>query len=216
MTFLRKSGSLVEVSIKSLATAARCSFCSGSRSLWTNFTTTHFILRSWIKISDTVVLGIPRSASSSHTVSCWSLLIAALTGQHSKAFCLLQAFQNVDHFQQILNHLWSIYTRFQFALLSLHHPQKPSVWIIWIISMEECSNLTQTLIQICCSTRSVILNVRVTWYTGSLSGVYCSRIGIPVLSPCLPGYINVMPTVLIILTGTGLFLNRLHVPKYTE
>ena len=35
--------------------------------------------RSCIKTSDTVVFGIPRSASSSHTVSCWSLLIAACT-----------------------------------------------------------------------------------------------------------------------------------------
>ena len=35
--------------------------------------------RSCIKTSDTVVFGIPRSASSSHTVSCWSLLSAACT-----------------------------------------------------------------------------------------------------------------------------------------
>ena len=28
--------------------------------------------------------------------------------QHSQVFCSLQAFQNVDHFQQILDHLWSI------------------------------------------------------------------------------------------------------------
>ena len=72
MTFLRKSGSLVMFCIKPSATAAQCSFCSG-----TNFATTCFMPRSCVKISDTIVFGIPRSASGSHTVSCWSLLIAA-------------------------------------------------------------------------------------------------------------------------------------------
>ena len=40
-TFLRKSGSLVVVWIKSLAAAAACSFCSGSRSHRTNFPPLH-------------------------------------------------------------------------------------------------------------------------------------------------------------------------------
>ena len=44
-----------------------------------NFAMTHFMTRSCIKISDTVVFGISRSASSSHTVSHQSLLIAAFT-----------------------------------------------------------------------------------------------------------------------------------------
>ena len=59
---------------RSLATAARCSFCSGSKSYGANFATL-FMIRSCIKISDTVVFGIPKSASRSHTVSCRSLLI---------------------------------------------------------------------------------------------------------------------------------------------
>ena len=62
--------------IKSLGTGAWCPFCSGSRNSGTNCAITHVKPRSWIKISDAVVFGIPRSASSSHTVSCWSLLIA--------------------------------------------------------------------------------------------------------------------------------------------
>ena len=66
MAFLRKSGSLVAVWIKSFATAARCSFWSSNRSCGTNFATTNFMPRSCVKISDTVVLGIPRSTSSSH------------------------------------------------------------------------------------------------------------------------------------------------------
>ena len=64
--FLRKAGSLVVVWVKSLATAARCSFHSGSRSHRTHFATTCFMPRSCIKISDTVIVEIPTSASSSH------------------------------------------------------------------------------------------------------------------------------------------------------
>ena len=43
-----------------------------------NFGTTHFMPRSCVKILDTAVFGTPRSASSSHTVSRQSWLIAAL------------------------------------------------------------------------------------------------------------------------------------------
>ena len=46
-----------------------------------------------------VGFGIPRSASSSRTISRPSLLIAACTHSPSQVFCLLQAFQNVDHCQ---------------------------------------------------------------------------------------------------------------------
>ena len=73
---LRKSGSLVAVQIKSLATAIQCSLCSSSRSYRTNIATMHFMPWSCVKISDTV-FGIPRSVSSSCTGSHWSLLIAA-------------------------------------------------------------------------------------------------------------------------------------------
>ena len=63
MTFLRKSGSLLVVWIKSLAPTAQCSFCSGSKSHKTNFVITHFMPRSCDKIhrvtSDIVVFGIP-------------------------------------------------------------------------------------------------------------------------------------------------------------
>ena len=78
MTFLRKSGSLVEVSIKSLATAARCSFCSGSRSHRMNFATTHFMPDSYDKISRHSSFRKPQiSFSSSPTVGCQSLLTRA-------------------------------------------------------------------------------------------------------------------------------------------
>ena len=45
--------------------------------------------------------------------------------------------------------------------------------IIPVVSVGECSSLTQHLMQICCSARSVILNVMATQYTRSLNGIYC-------------------------------------------
>ena len=94
-----------------------------------------------------------------------------------------------------------------------------SFWIIQIVSTEECSSLTQNLMQIHCSTNSVILNAMATQCTCSLNGVYrphwlvqwslhCSCMCIPVHSPWLPGYSDVMKMVLIILTMAGLFLDR--------
>ena len=53
-----------------------------------------------------------------------------------------------------------------------HLPIIVAFWIIQIVSMEECSSLTQNLMQICCSTHSVILNAMATQYTCSLNGVY--------------------------------------------
>ena len=35
----------------------------------------------------------------------------------------LQAFQNMDHFQQIFNHLWSVCATILFVLHSMHHPE---------------------------------------------------------------------------------------------
>ena len=51
-------------------------------------------------------------------------------------------------------------------------PIAVAFWIIWIISAEECSSLTQNLMQIHCSSSSVILNVMTTQYACSLNGVY--------------------------------------------
>ena len=96
-----------------------------------------------------------------------------------------------------------------------------ALWIIWIVSVEECSSLMQNLMQICCSTCSVILNAMATQDTCSLNNVYhphwlvqgsghCSHTCIPVHSPWLPGYMEVRQTVLAILTMAGLFLDRPH------
>ena len=82
-------------------------------------------------------------------------------------------------------------------------PTAAAFWITWIVSLEECSSLTQNMMLIHCSTCSVILNVTATQYTCSLNGVYCSHwlvqwshhcscMCIPVHSPWLPGYMDVV------------------------
>ena len=73
-------------------------------------------------------------------------------------------------------------------------------WIIWVVSAEECWSLMQNLIQIRCSTHSVILNTTATQCTCSLNSIYhphwlvqwnhhCSCTHIPVHSLRLPEYI---------------------------
>ena len=106
-------------------------------------------------------------------------------------------------------------------------PIAEALWIIWIVSMEECSSLTQYLMQIHCSICSVILNVMATQYTCSLNIVYhphwlvqwsCSSsyMYIPVYHPWLPYYINVTQTVLIILTMAGLSPDRPHISVFAN
>ena len=68
---------------------------------------------------------------------------------------------------------------------------------------------------------SVILNVTATQYTHSLNSIshphwlvqwgrHCSHVLIPVHSPWLPGYIDVMQAILVILTMTRLFPDWAH------
>ena len=51
-------------------------------------------------------------------------------------------------------------------------PIAAAFWIIWIVSMERCSSLTQNVLQIHCSIQSVILNATATQYTWSVNSVY--------------------------------------------
>ena len=99
-------------------------------------------------------------------------------------------------------------------------PIAAAFWIIWVVSMEECSSLMQNLMQIHCSSCSVIWNTAATQYTCLFNGIYCphwlvqwsihcSHVCILVHFPWLSGYIDVMQTVLIIVTMAGLFPDRL-------
>ena len=67
--------------------------------------------------------------------------------------------QNVMHEQ--------VYRRNEAANHQL--PIAVTFWIIQIVSAEECSSLTQNLMQIHCSTCSVILNATATQYTYSMA-----------------------------------------------
>ena len=95
-------------------------------------------------------------------------------------------------------------------------PKAAAFWIIWMVSTEECSSLTQTLMEICCSTCPVMLNAMATQYTRSLNGVYHPHwlvqwggcylcMHIPVCSPWLPRYIDVTQTIFTVLPMAGLF-----------
>ena len=142
MTFLRKPGSLVVVWIKLLATAVPCSFCSGSRSHRMNFATTCFMPRFCIKTSGTVVFGIPSSASSSHTVSHWFLLIAAHTGSTFSGVRLVAGLPECGwlstDFWPSLKHLCHT-----FICAALIASSLKAFWIIRIVSAEEHSSLTK-------------------------------------------------------------------------
>ena len=109
---------------------------------------------------------------------------------------------------------WSCQSAVAHSCSLLNHPNS--------FCAEECSGMMQNLMQICCSTRSVILNAMATWYTCSLNGVchphwlvqwthHRLHMGIPVHSPWLPGYMGVTQTILVTLTMAGLFLNRPHI-----
>ena len=106
-------------------------------------------------------------------------------------------------------------------------PIAVAFWISWIVSTEECSSLVQNLMQIDCCIRSVTLNGTATQYTCSLNSVYhphwlvqwshhCSHMRIPVRSPWLPGYIDVVQTIVIILTMAGPLPDRLCISKITS
>ena len=102
---------------------------------------------------------------------------------------------------------------------SCQSPLAHSCSLLNQLNSEEFSSLGQNLMQMCCSSHSVILNVMVTQYTCSLKCVYhphwlvqwshhCSHTDIPVLSPWLSAYIDVMQTIVVILTRVGLFPDR--------
>ena len=93
-------------------------------------------------------------------------------------------------------------------------PIAAAFWNIWLVSTEEYSSLTQNLMQIHCSTHSFIVNVTATQYTSSLNSVYRPHwlaLCIPIHSPWLPCYNNVMRTALIMLTMAGFFPDRTHI-----
>ena len=91
-------------------------------------------------------------------------------------------------------------------------------WVIWV-SMEEWSWNVNGKSEADSLFYSIILNVTATQYTCSLNGVYhphwlvqwghhCSHRCIRVHSPWLPGFIDAVPTLLVILIMIGLFPDK--------
>ena len=119
------------------------------------------------------------------------------------------------------NSAWEFMHELTFCCDEAAHHQLPIAavfWIIWIVSVKECRSIMQNLMQICCSTHSVVLNVTATQYTCSFIGVYhshwliqwshhCSCMHIPVHCPWLPGCMDVTETVLV-LAMAALFPDR--------
>ena len=94
------------------------------------------------------------------------------------------------------------------------HQLPIALWIIWTVSAEECSSLPQNLMQICCSTHSVIwMQWPHSTHAQSVASYqphwlvqwshHCSHLSIPVHSSWLPGYSFVLQTIFIILTLAG-------------
>ena len=199
---LRKSGSLVAVWIKSLATAAQCSVCCGSRSSGVNFAVTHFMPKSCVKISDTVVFRIPRSATGSHTVSRWSLLIAASTPLTFSGVLLVTGLpecgplstDSQPSFEVFVPHFYLHRTHGTIPRSLLDHLSSFCGGMFKLNAKFDAD-----LLFYCFSH----LNVTATQYSRSLSGVYCPHRLVQWSCQCsrgcalvhllwLPGYISVM------------------------
>ena len=208
-----KSSSLVAVWIKSLATAAQCSFYSGSRNCGMIFATC-FMARSCVKISDSVSFGIPRSASS-HL----SLLIAAPT--HSTFLGVLVA--GLPEHGSLTTDSWpSLKHLFHTFYLCSTHCIVPKSLLNHLNSFHGgMLSLMQNLMQIHCSTYSVILNVTATQYTCSLKGFYhphwlvqwshyCVYMHIPVHTLLSCQFTSMSSKPLLMLTMAGLSSDRPH------
>ena len=93
-------------------------------------------------------------------------------------------------------------------------------WIIQIVSVQECSSLKQNLMHIGSSTHSVFWmwqphstraqSTRLPPHWLVQWSCHRSHMCLVVHSPWLPGYLNVVQTILIILTMASLFLDRPH------
>lgn len=143
------------------------SFCSWVRRRRRNFEATLVMARSSVKISETLVRGIPRW-SYSWTVSHRFLLIVVFIRSIFSGDLLSKVFQNIDHLRRdswpSLKRLWHIS-----ICASLLESSWNTLLPINIVSAEECSSLQQNLTLIRWSTLSAIVNATFKQYTPSLN-----------------------------------------------
>ena len=166
--------------------------------------------RSCIKISDVVVFGIPSSASSSHTLSHWSLLIAAQTHSPFSGVLLVASLPECGSLLRYLPIIEAFMPQFYllcshciFPESLLNHPNSFHGGMFKLCHFEWGSHTVHRLTQ---------------WHLPppltSTVKLSCSHIHIPVHSPWLPGYISVVQTILATLTMARLFLDRPHMCSF--
>ena len=129
----------------------------------------HFIPRSLVNISDTV-FGTPRSASSSHTVSRRSLLIAPHT---SSTFSGVLLVGGLPEHGYISTDSWSPFKDLCHTFICAEHVAS-SPKAIWIVSMEGWLSL----LQIWC--RFIALLAQSFWMWG-LHSTHAHSMGLPPL-----------------------------------
>ena len=166
-----------------------------------NFATTHFIPRSWVKISDMVVLGIPRSASSSHTVSRPPLVIAAWTHSTASGGLLVPGLPDVGHFhrfqiifEEFVPHCYLFCTHCVISKSLLNHPNSFCRGMFKLHAKFDADSLLYQLRCFECDSHTV--HMLTQWHllppltstvkSSLFKHVHSSH------SPWLPGYMDVM------------------------
>ena len=130
---------------------------------------------------------------------------------------MLQTFQNMDHFQQILDHLWSICATLYLCCTHCIIPESllnhlngfhgetfklntkfDADLLFCLLRRFECDGCNVPML-----TQQCLLPPLTSTVKSSFSCMYIS-----VHSPWLPGYINVTKTILVTLAMAGLFPDR--------
>ena len=175
-----------------------------------------------VKISDTVVLGIPRSASSPHTVSRWSVLIAARTrstfagalpvaGLPEHGSLSMDSWPSLKHV--CLTLLCAALTASSLKAFWMNHLNSLHRGMFKLNAKFDADSLLYSLSHFECNGHTV--HTLTQWFPPppltSTVKLSLFNMHIPGHSPWLPGYIYVTQTFLLILTMAGLFLDRLCV-----
>ena len=212
MNFLRKSGSLVAVWIKSLATAAQYSFCSGSRSHGTNIVMTHFMQRSLVKILDTVVFKSPDqllvlTLSVTIFVDCspytFNILRCSAWCRPSRTWITFNRFSTI--FEAFVLHFYLCCTHCIIPKSLLNHPNSFREVMFKLNAKFDANSLLYLLSHFECHGHTV--HMLTQWgllppLTSTVKSLLFMHMH---SSPWLPGYINVTWTILHVLTILDFF-----------
>ena len=185
---------------------------------------TYFLARSWVKFLDTVDFGIPRSASSSHTVSrylCWlqfytfNILRCSACCRPSRMWITFNRSSTI--FELFVPHFYLYWTHCIIPESLLNHLKSFRGGIFKLNAKFDADSSQYLLSHFECDGHS---------YTCSLSSVYClpwlvqwshhcSCMHIPIYPPWLPCYSDVAQTIHITLIIAGLFPDRPRLNTHT-